>query len=42
MGVKPTVNEIDSEGFVGNIRQIESPNKDARPKDVDIDLLIIH
>lgn len=36
------MNDINSAGFLCSARQIESPNKDARPKEVGIDLVVIH
>ena len=36
------MNDINSVGFLCDVRQIESPNKDARPKETVIDLVVIH
>ena len=36
------MNDINSSGFLCNVRQVESPNKDARPKEAGIDLVVIH
>ena len=33
---------IDDQGFIENLNKIQSPNFDCRPKNTDIDLLVIH
>lgn len=33
---------INSDGFLNNVKQIHSPNQDARPSDEEISLLVIH
>ena len=33
---------INPDGFLNNVKQIHSPNQDARPSDEKISLLVIH
>ena len=37
-----TVGSFDTDGWLTGVRRLRSPNFDARPPDVEIDLLVIH
>ena len=38
----PKLFRIDDQGFIENINKVQSPNFDSRPKNTEIDLLVIH
>ena len=38
----PKLFRIDDQGFIENLKKVQSPNFDNRPKNIEIDLIVIH